>query len=109
MLIAAMACLLIAGCQRDPMRGVVVKKNHRPAWTETVFMPSQVGDLTIILPTTIIHPEQWDIVVLPDGTDDRTDAVLVVVTRARWESLEVGGVWERDDTIRQDRQPGRGQ
>ena len=100
--IAALIAVAISGCGENvPMRGVVVKKNHRPSWVQTMLNPVFDGDGRLMYFTQIdvVHPEQWDIVVRPDGTDDATDDVLVVVTERRWDGLSVGGVWERGDTV----------
>lgn len=100
-LILLLCCIIatLAGCSSPVLRGIVAKKQYRPAWVQFVSMST--GKTTTIVP--IHHPEQWDFVIQPDGTneEDRDSRVLVVVSRKRWESLEVGDIWERADTVRE--------
>lgn len=90
--------VLAVGCAPTPVRGIVAKKNHRPAWTE--LRPMMTGRSGIVLP--IRHPEQWDIVVQSDGTDGGEGRFLVVVTQSYWEACDIGDVWQRADTVYED-------
>lgn len=90
-------CLILAGCERPPVRGIVMKKQYRPAWIQTTFV--MVGK--VMVPQIIHHPEQWDIVIQPDGTHGSDACCLVVVSEHRFRELEVGDVWEREDTIKE--------
>lgn len=93
------ALLLAVGCKPDPMRGIVAKKNHRGPWTQ--FLPILAGKTVIVVP--VRHPEQWDIVVQSDGTTDEEGQFLVVVSRDSWDKLQVGGIWERSDTVHENK------
>lgn len=88
-------CLAAFGCEQPPMRGIIIKKNHRGMWVQIV--PISTG--RSVLMTTIVHPEQWDVVIQADGTDGDTGQHLVVVRESYWNSVRVGDVWERADTI----------
>lgn len=91
------ALVLLVGCTPHvPMSGVVVKKQYRPAWTQIVFFYDGRGAM---YPTPIFHPERWELVIQSDGTDGEEGQFLVVVSERRYESLGVGDVWKRDDTV----------
>lgn len=104
LLIAVLVCLGLLGCGGpQAVRGIIAKKQHRPAWTQTTLIMVPSGKSFIMVPQIIHHPEQWDIVIQPDGTNDEPDRrVLVVVSQDYYESAEVGDVWERNDTIHEE-------
>ncbi len=83
-------------CEPTPVRGVVVKKQHRSQWIQV----SNIMVGKVIVPQTIVHPEQWDLVVQNDGTTGETGQFLVITSRAEWEQIMVGDVWQKADTSR---------
>jgi len=101
--IAMLAAVITCGCERQPTRGIITKKNYRPAWTQVLFVTCHgPGGSVTMMPYTVVHPEQWDVVVRADGTNDETGDFLVVVDRPAWDAMGVGDVWERQDTIHQE-------
>lgn len=89
--LAAVLLFVLAACSQPPMRGIIIKKNYRPSWTQhyVVF----INDMPVH--QQIVHPAQWDIVIQADGTGDDEGQHLVVVSQEYWEAVEVGDIWER--------------
>lgn len=96
---AIVLLVLLLGCERAPVRGIVIKKQYCPSWIQIIFIPNADPSY----PGTIVpihYPEQWDMVIQPDGTHGPNDCTLIVTDHATWDHLQIGDIWERPDTIK---------
>lgn len=95
--------LAVVGCgESGPLYGTVVRKQHKPAWTETRLVRKHDGGYRV---ETRRHPPQWSIVLQIEDTEGDEGQRWIVISEERYDSVEVGGMWWRSDTVIEDAAP----
>jgi hypothetical protein len=88
--IAVILSLGFCGCEQKPIRGTIVKKNHRDAHTQTSIISN--GHATVCISS--LCPEQWEVELQEDDTSGWFGRHVVVVPHDRWECLKVGDFYQ---------------
>lgn len=81
-IILIIAVILLVGCKRKPILGVIVEKRFKPLQTTTTLLFT--GKTCV--PITKTNPAQW-IVIVEDSTKERH---IHYVTRSAYDSLKIG-------------------
>ena len=87
-LIVLLLSVLLVACGPESVNGPVVDKIYRASYTTVNLEAQEIGDITVYIPKTIIHPASWYLVVY-NCVEDECNNIRWLVTESIYNKYNI--------------------